>query len=160
MALPLILSGPIVRRVEPSLVAVQVTLNQACTVKLALWQDQIKTGDATDNNLWFRTPAPGVKSIRIGDQLHMCVVAVRLPEAKKLVPERLYSYDLEITPTGQTTKQNFKSLGLLANDPPNADPDGDNTKRLALGYETDLLPCLVLPPNELTALRLVHGSCR
>ncbi|HKG93214.1 MAG TPA: hypothetical protein VKA84_15015 [Gemmatimonadaceae bacterium] len=160
MALPLILSGPILRRVEPNLVAVQVALNQACTVKLSLWENQLKASDAKDTNLWFRTPDPGAKSIRIGDQLHVCVVTVRLPEAKKLVPERLYSYDLELAPTGQTTKQNFKSLGLLANDPVNADPDGDNTKRLALGYEPDLLPCLLLPPNELTALRLVHGSCR
>jgi hypothetical protein len=160
MALPLILSGPILRRVEPNLVAVQVALSQACTVKLSLWENQIKTTDATDTNLWFRTPDPGAKSIRIGDQLHMCVVTARLPEAKKLIPERLYSYDVEITVTGQTAKQNLKSLGLLANDPANADPDGANTKRLALGYEVDLLPCVVLPPNALTDLRLIHGSCR
>lgn len=160
MALPLILSGPILRRVEPSLVAVQVALSQSCTVKLSLWENQIKTSDAKDTNIWFRSPDPGAKSVRIGDQLHMCVVTVRLPEAKTLVPERLYSYDLELTPTGQTTKQNFKSLGLLANDPANADPDGDNTKRLALGYEVDLLPCVVLPPKELTDFRLIHGSCR
>lgn len=160
MPLPLILSGPILRRVEPGLVAVQVALNQACTVKLSLWENQIKASDATDTNLWFRSPDPGTKSVRVGDGLHVCVVTVKLPEAKRLVPERLYSYDLELTPTGQTTKQNFKSLGLLANDPANADPDGDNTKRLALGYETDLLPCVVLPPKELTSLRLIHGSCR
>src|SRR4051812_8752329 len=96
MPLPLILSGPILRRVEPNLVAVQVALSQACTVKLSLWENQIKAGDAKDTNLWFRTPDPGAKSIRIGAQLHMCVVAVRLPEAKKLVAERLYSYDLEL----------------------------------------------------------------
>jgi hypothetical protein len=160
LPLPLILSGPILRRVEPSLVTVQVALNQACTVKLSLWENQIKTTDATDTNIFFKSPDPGVKSIRIGDGLHMCVITAHLPEAKKLVPERLYSYDLELTPTGQTTKQNFKSLGLLANDPPNADPDGANTKRLALGYEVDLLPCVTLPPNALTDLRLIHGSCR
>jgi hypothetical protein len=158
--LPLILSGPILRRVEPKLVAVQVTLSQACTVRLSLWEQQLKTSDATDDNLWFRSPDPGASSIRIGDQLHVCVVTVRLPDAKALVPERLYSYDIELTPQNTTTKQTLKSLGLLANDPANADPDGANTKRLALGYEVDLLPCLALPPTELTDLRVVHGSCR
>jgi hypothetical protein len=160
MALPLILAGPILRRVEPNLVAVQVALSQACTIRLSLWENQIKATDATDASVWFRTPAPGVKSVRIGDQLHLCVATLRLSEAKKLVPERLYSYDLELTAQGTTTKQTFKTLGLLADDPANADPDGDNTKRLALGYEADLLPCVTLPPKELTALRLVHGSCR
>jgi hypothetical protein len=31
----------------------------ACTVKLALWENQIKTGDATDTTIWFKTPIPG-----------------------------------------------------------------------------------------------------
>jgi hypothetical protein len=65
VALPLILSGPILRRVEPSLVAVQVALSEACTVRLSLWENQIKASDATANSVWFRTPDPGVKSIRI-----------------------------------------------------------------------------------------------
>jgi hypothetical protein len=118
--LPLILSGPILRRVEPRLVAVQLALREACTVKLSLWENQLKTSDATDGNLWFRSPDPGAKSIRLGDQLHLCVVTVRLPEAKALVPERLYSYDVELTPQNTTAKQTLKSLGLLANDPANA----------------------------------------
>src|SRR6185503_10420445 len=160
MALPLILSGPILRRVEPNLVAVQVALSQSATIKLALWENRIKTTDAKDTNIWFKTPDPGAKTIRIADSLHLCVVTVRLPDAKKLTPEKLFSYDLEITTTGSTTKQNFKSLGLLANNPLNADPDGDNVKQLALGYETDFLPCVTLSPNELTKLKLIHGSCR
>jgi hypothetical protein len=158
--LPLILSGPILRRVEPKLVAVQVVLSQPCTVRLSLWEGQLKTSDATDDNVWFRSPDPGASSVRVGDQLHVCVVTVRLSDAKALVPERLYSYDVGLTPTGTTVRQNLESLGLLQNDPANADPDGANTKRLALGYEVDLLPCLTLPPKELTDLRVVHGSCR
>ena len=160
MTLPLILSGPILRRVEPSLVAVQVALSQACTVKLSLWENQIKTSDAQDTNIWFRSPDPGAKTIRLGDKLHVILVTLKLPEGKTLVRERLYSYDLEITPDGQTTKQTLKSLGLLNNDPSNADADGDNTKHLALGYEPDLLPSVVLPPKGLEDLRIVHGSCR
>lgn len=160
MALPLVLAGPILRRVEPNLVAVWVALNKACTCKLALWENQIAATDASDSNVWFRSPDPGTKSVRVGDNLHLAVITVRLPEAKKLQPERLYSYDVELVVQGQSAKQNLKSLGLLTHDPANADPNGDNVKRLALGYEVGLLPCLVLPPKELTSLRLAHGSCR
>jgi len=160
MDLPLILAGPILRRVEPNLVAVWLALSAASTVKLSLWENQIEAADAQDDNIWFRGPDPGAKTVRVGDKLHIIVVTLRLPSGKTLVPERLYSYDVEITVDGQTTKQTLKSLNLLKNDPDNANPDGDNTKHLALGYEVDLLPCVVLPPKELEDLRLVHGSCR
>lgn len=160
MELALILAGPILRRVEPNLVAVWVALSEACSVKLSLWENQIEASDAEDSNLWFRSPDPGAKTIRLGDKLHIVVVTLRLPEGKTLVRDRLYSYDLEITPENQSTKQTLNSLGLLDNDPPNADADGDHTKHLALGYEPDLLPCVVLPPKELQDLKIVHGSCR
>jgi hypothetical protein len=159
VALPLVLAGPILRRVEPNLVTVWLALQQASNVRLALWEDQIKASDAQDSNLWFRSPDP-VKSLRVGDSLHVIVVALRLPAGKTLVPERVYSYDIEITPQNQSAKQNLQSLGLLQDDPANADPDGDHTKHLALGYEPNLLPCLVLPPKELKDLKIAHGSCR
>ena len=160
MDLPPVLAGPILRRVEPNLVAVWVALRDASTVKLALYENQIGASDADDINLWFRTPDPGVKTIRIGDKLHLVVVTLRLPSGKTLIPERLYSYNLEIISDGQTEKQTLQTLKLLGNDPPDAGPDGDHTKHLALGYEPELLPCLVLPPKEITDLKLVHGSCR
>ena len=159
MALPLVLAGPILRRVEPNLVSVWLALRDASNLKLALWEGQIKASDAQDGNIWFRSTDP-VKTVRIGDSLHVVVVTLRLPSDKTLVPERLYSYDVEITPQNQSTKQTLKSLGLLTNDPPNADADGDHVKHLALGFEPDLLPCLLLPPNELKDLKIVHGSCR
>jgi hypothetical protein len=148
----------VLRRAET--VAVWVALRDASTVKLALYENQISASDADDINLWFRTPDPGVKTIRIGDKLHLVVVTLRLPSGKTLIPERLYSYNLEIISDGQTEKQTLQTLKLLANDPPDAGPDGDHTKHLALGYEPELLPCLVLPPKEITDLKLVHGSCR
>jgi hypothetical protein len=158
--LPLVLAGPILRRVEPNLVAVWLATSQAGTAKLALWENQIEFSDADEATLFFRGPVSGTKTIRVGEKLHIVVVTARLPSGNTLVPERLYSYDVEITVDGQTASQNLKTLGLLSNDPGNADPDGDHTKHLALGYEPELLPCLLLPPNDLKDLKLVHGSCR
>jgi hypothetical protein len=43
----LILSGPILRRVEPTLVSVQVVLEKPCTVKPSLW-DGLVTDDRAD----------------------------------------------------------------------------------------------------------------
>ena len=125
MALPLVLAGPILRRVEPNLVSVWLALRDASDVKLALWENQIEASDAQDSNIWFRSPDP-FPTLRIGDKLHLVVVTLRLPSGKTLIPERLYSYDVEITPHNQPSTETLQSLGLLANDPPNADPDGDS----------------------------------
>jgi hypothetical protein len=147
------------RRVEPNLVAVWVALQTSSTVKLGLWENRIAAADAKDANIWFRTPH-GAKTVRLGDKLHVVVVTAQLPEGKTLQPEKLYSYDLEITADNQTAKQTLGTLNLLKDDPVNTNPDGDNVRHLALGYETGFLPCLVLPPKELTDLKIVHGSCR
>jgi hypothetical protein len=158
VALPLILAGPILRRVEPNLVAVWVALHEPAGLRLSIWENQVQAADADEASAWFRSPNP-VDTLRVADGLHLAVVTLRLPEGKTLVPERLYSYDLEIARSGGNAER-LESLGLLAHDPPNADPDGEHVKHLALGYEPGLLPCLALPPKALTDLRLVHGSCR
>jgi hypothetical protein len=158
--LPLILSGPVLRRVEKDRVAVWLALHKSSTVRLSLWENQIKASDANDQNVWFRTPEPGVKTVRVGESLHIIVISLKLPPAKELVPERLYSYDVEITAEGDSTRHTLGSLGLLQDNPENADPDGEHVKHLALGFETGLLPCLLLSPKRLEDLNLAHGSCR
>ena len=54
MALPLLLAGPIVRRVEPNLVAVWVAVREPATVKLSIWEGlhdahPTKPGAVADN---------------------------------------------------------------------------------------------------------------
>jgi hypothetical protein len=73
---------------------------------------QLEASDAEDDDIWFRHPYPGVKTIRVGDKLHIVVITLRLPSSKTLVPECLYSYD-GLTPDNQSTKQNLNSLGCL-----------------------------------------------
>jgi hypothetical protein len=46
VSLPLVLAGPILRRVEPNLVAVWIALSSAATVSLTLFQGRVKTGAA------------------------------------------------------------------------------------------------------------------
>ncbi len=147
MDLPLILAGPILRRVEPGLVSVWLALREEATVQLTLWE-----GQATADKPSLLS-GPAAPTLRIGDKLHIIVVALKIPSSQTLLPGRIYSYDVTLqTKSGQT--ENLKSLKLLKDGFINGQP------HLALGYEPDVLPSFALPPAELTDLRIVHGSCR
>lgn len=147
MPLPLILAGPILRRVEPALVSVWVALREQCTVKLSLWEGgQVKSGERTP----LRSgPDPAMPTVRVGNQLHLAVVTLKLPAAQALTPGRIYSYDLTCQTASGT--QTLQSLGLLKDEP---------GKHLALGYETNVLPSFATCPPALNQLKIVHGSCR
>ena len=154
MELPVILAGPLLRRVETNLVSVWVALKEAASsVKLSLWEGGgIKAGEKP---ALVSGPDPAAQTLRIGQQLHVAVVTLKLSADQALQPDRTYSYDLSLqTASGTHT---LKSLGLLRDDPPTP---GLNMKHLALGFEADVLPTFALPPRNLTDLRVVHGSCR
>src|SRR5215211_1255921 len=98
MPFPVMLAGPILRRVEPTLVTVWVALREAGTLELTLWKGLVK--DESSDTL-FRGPDPvpqpedpptgeeiqevknalskSSATIRIGDQLHVGVVTFKLP---------------------------------------------------------------------------------
>jgi hypothetical protein len=147
MLLPFVLAGPILRRVEPNLVSVWVALREPCTLKLALWEGgQIKPGD---RDPLIAGPDPATNTLRVGAQLHIATVALKLPAGKTLRAGQIYSYDLTFqTPAGPQT---LKSLGLLKD---------ELGRHLALGFETDVLPSFAACPPELNQLKIVHGSCR
>ena len=63
MELPLILSGPILRRVEPGLVSVWVALSKACSVQLSLFEGLAKAGDTPK----FSRDTDTSDTIAIGD---------------------------------------------------------------------------------------------
>ncbi|MGZ8159079.1 MAG: hypothetical protein ACXWT1_11475 [Methylobacter sp.] len=159
MPLPLILAGPILRRVEPRLVTVWVALREACTLEIKLWNGLVKDDSGATS---FSGPANleikgalvnSAATIRIGDQLHIGVATFKLPAEKALSPQSLYSYNLTLI-NQAGVEEDLKSLKLLRND------DIDGKPNLCLGYEPNFLPSLSLSPMNLTDLRIVHGSCR
>jgi len=157
MSLPLVLAGPILRRVEPTLVSVWIALDRAASVKLSLWEGRVKAG-AVEPLLESDIAAD---TLRCGDRLHVALALLRIPKEsdKLLKPHVLYSYDLRIA-AGATT-HTLASLGLLKSQP-SANGGGAELTRphLALGYVDDFLPGFSLPPAQLDDLRLVYGSCR
>jgi hypothetical protein len=158
MTLPLILAGPILRRVDPTLAAVWVALSSEAQVRLKVWEGQLTARDAAD-------PAPGGKApfvqseatptLRLGASLHLICLTARIPpeSGKTFRPDTTYCYDLTITIDNDD--HTLKSEGMLE-----SSSDDDGVTHVALGYEPDLLPSFAPPPSELTDLRIVYGSCR
>ncbi|HEX6054141.1 MAG TPA: hypothetical protein VFZ21_32950, partial [Gemmatimonadaceae bacterium] len=150
MSLPLLLAGPILRRVEPTLVSVWVALRERCDVRLKIWEGRAESGRPTPLAESLLTP-----TLRVGAQLHVLAVTVKLPDSGgvSFQPDSLYSYDLEITDSSGT-QHTLDTLHMLE--------DGffDGFARLPLGFEPGLLPSFAPPPSELTNLNLLYGSCR
>jgi hypothetical protein len=148
--LPLLLAGPIVRRVEPTLACVWVALSEPATVTLKIWEGRVTQGSGNVLNTGDPT-----RTVRAGDKLHIALPLIKiLPTSPRLLePGKIYSYDLEIK-TASGTTQNLKSLGLLTT-------GTVNLRRVeALGFEENFLPGFVLPPAEITDLHVIFGSCR
>ena len=108
--LPLLLAGPILRRVEPNLVSVWVALSRAASVTLTLWEGRTKSG-AVDHLI---RSEPASSTLRCGERLHVTVALLRIPaeSQKTLKPGVVYSYDIEITEAGGA-RHTLASLGLL-----------------------------------------------
>ncbi|MGZ3714322.1 MAG: hypothetical protein ACXVA4_02785 [Ktedonobacterales bacterium] len=169
--LPLILAGPIVRRVEPRSVSVWVALTQRCLVTLRIY-----TRDAIGSEL---TPVlSGTRrTVRLGDHLHIAVITAMLPPgAAPLAQQHLYYYDLFFAPQPETSSgasvpdpfaarnqpevpesaPHLHSPGVLSSSSSGATVDDLHQ----LVYPGHPLPGFMLPPDDIGSLRIFHGSCR
>ncbi len=166
--LPLILAGPIVRRVEPTLVCVWVALSKARSIRLTVFEgfQMAGTGPGVFSGGNPRTFG-AANTLPVGDQLHIGVVYAELLPEQALTPGINYSYNVSfgeflagVKPGAQTfpglvnPTADLKTEGLLSDQPIN------NRPNLPLGYEVGVLPGFALPPPQLTDLRILHGSCR
>jgi hypothetical protein len=148
-----LLAGPILRRVEPNLVSVWLALSRDAKVSLAVYEGLVGAGTTSA----FALGRPE-QTWRLGEQLHLALVTVRLPETsgRAFVPDTLYSYDVLILTADET--HTLATLDMLRDAPAATSPDG--MEHVKLGYVDDQLPGFSLPPSELTDLRLLYGSCR
>ena len=169
--LPFMLAGPILRRVEPRLVAVWVALREPRSVLLTIFDGRQQAGTGADIFTGGTPVAAGAATtLRAGAKLHVGVIVAELKEpAQPLQPGRNYSYNVGFGPfegePGSGTDDgvvrpdvavsaDLRSLGLLETKVLNGFP------HLALGYADGELPGFALPPAALTDLRMLHGSCR
>lgn len=161
-SLPLILCGPMPRRVEPRSVTVWVALRAPRRVTLCVYERDEYGG--------LRLRCQGTRhTVRLGDALHIAAVTARVAEdAVPLASATLYYYNLFFADTVEDASsraargvlshtEQLPSLttpGVLVADPTAA----SEVERLV--YSGHPLPAVVLPADELAAVRLLHGSCR
>ncbi len=170
--LPLILCGPIVRRVEPGSVTVWLALKEPRHVMLRVYAPD--DTDAKKNKNALNLCMEGTHAtVRLGDHLHVVAVTARATANEQaLLWGRLYYYDLffrsattapfehESEDEGDDVDeedampQHLASPGILAPEGAAGDP------LQGLVYEGHPLPGFVLPPQDINQLRIVHGSCR
>jgi hypothetical protein len=139
---PLILVGPMVRRVEADAVSVFVVCKHPRTVRLSIYEgtnlDAARLVHEHDDH-----------TVELGRFLHVASVTAR--PTSPLRPGRVYGYNLRLrgaTGSGDggpvAAVTDLRSLGLLDR----------------LGYEHGGLPSFVVPPTRLEDVRIAHGSCR
>ncbi len=156
-ALPLLLAGPILRRVEADLVSVWIATSRSCSVALLLHDaaDVVAVGGADDPRARWESAVQ--RTLQVGANLHVLTVVLdlRTPggnaargSGTTLEPNLVHSYDLRLFEERDPTQaHSLLSLGLLAAPTP-------------LGFDPDELPSFRTCPQELDQLVLVHGSCR
>jgi hypothetical protein len=152
MALPFLLAGPIVRRVEPRLVSVWVATSEACGVGLKVWPGPVTAGPGTGGAVFTaggETASGARETVRVGAGLHIAVVTASTVGNQPLLPGTRFSYNVTFTPADGGEARDLHSLGLLA----------DRPEQPALGYQAGLLPSLATCPATIDDLVLVHGSC-
>ncbi|WP_116995903.1 hypothetical protein [Desertimonas flava] len=162
MELPLILAGPILRRVDPGTVAVWMAFSEPAELELRVWEGRVahdstnpvfvSSADPPDPSA--PPPRPGADAIRVGEHLYLGLVTARIPpaSAKVFLPDRLYSYDVIINAGGEVL--GLGERGMLATRTVNG------VEVPPLGYDDRMLPSFALPPSELEHLRIAYGSCR
>lgn len=161
---PLVLAGPIVRRVEPHLVALWVALKEARSVRLSVFDAPVQAGAETTV---FSEPTPLMsnvtRTIRVGDHLHVAVATTASDDP--LLPGQTYSYNLSFGDgdvESFAATEDLRSLLLLLDHHvgPDDEDDAAGPPHFALGYEQGRLPTFLMSPDNLTDLRIAHGSCR
>ncbi|MEO7351766.1 MAG: hypothetical protein ABIW17_07695 [Marmoricola sp.] len=148
--LTFLLAGPMVRRVEPTLVSVWVVTSTACTVGLHVWPGGVSAGSGTGpvfdpGGEAARGSRP---TLRIGSRFHVAVVTAEVSGNQSLLPGARYSYNVSFAVPGQDP-QDLHSLGLLR----------DRPTQPALGYLAGTLPGFATCPLAIDDLVLLHGSC-
>jgi hypothetical protein len=165
--LPLLLAGPILRRVEPTGVTVWVAYRKPGLVRLAIWEGRKKSsapGFVTDGTPSRFRGSAGTRGL--GGQLHIAVVTATPEAGAQLRPGAIFCYDVTLEDEQQQL-WGLKSFGLLADDPKGAGNvraiggvSPDSPRHLALGYEEDVLPSFASSASFVKDIRLAHASCR
>ncbi|MBE7172624.1 MAG: hypothetical protein INR73_18740 [Williamsia sp.] len=142
--LPLILCGPMLRRVEADRISVWVALKAQRDVVLEIYAGYCSPSGAAFPEKQVLFASSQTPTLRIGEHLHLALLSVETNGP--ITPGSIFSYNLLFFEGAQET-ENLVSLGLLQS------PE-------LLGFKAGQLPSFVAAPEQLEKLRIAHGSCR
>ena len=153
MALPLIIAGPILRRVEPGAVSVWMAFTEEVAMGLDLYDGKEISADDLDTTPKLDVEASTAKTFQFGRRLWIGVVTAK--PTSPLTHGKIYSYNIEFaSPTDTATSGSFKTEGLLKNGKHNG------RKQVPIGYGEGRLPSFVLTDPDPAKLKLAQASCR
>jgi hypothetical protein len=157
---PLLLAGPVLRKVTPTSVSVWVATSQPCVVKIDVYGSAAaltrspgaQTGTVSANLVGSKDRT----TVKVGGSLHIAVVTAGLVGVE---PDTICSYNVTLTVqasgagSGAGGQWDLGGLKLLDLGDPSDDYQG------GLGYAEGRLPSFPTPPADVVSLRLYHGSC-
>jgi hypothetical protein len=146
---PLLLVGPMVRRVTRTDAWVFIATKEPCTARLYVGAGPAETGAAA-------SAQPQVDLRSIGEHLHVGLLHASLPDPE---PDKVYGYDVELR-LGDGTIYTLESMELLGDTAETPQPSTTVERHVPLGYTPGMLPSFVTPPASPLDLRLAHASCR
>jgi len=132
-SLPLIIAGPLVRKVEPDAVTIWVALKAENEKKITLEIFEDNNGNAGELLL----SAKDVSPVKLGASLFIAAATAKPTGSKKLEYGKSYLYNLKFEAAGD-----LKSLTS------------------GLTYPGYSLPSFMLPPLDVNKIHIIHSSCR
>jgi hypothetical protein len=149
LSTPVILSGPILRRVEPERVCIWIATSKPATVKAHIY----RLRDLKNNNSSNIAISVGTtKTLRLGEMLHVALV-IALPisanKIERFPADEILAYDIEIFDDNCSRVTRLNDLGLLS--------DESSIAYNQLGIP---LPAFLLARNDNASSSILHGSCR
>jgi hypothetical protein len=157
---PLLLAGPILRKVTASSASVWVATSQSCNVQLNIYEQAAfahLTGEQVAAVSGTVTGTSSRATVKVGAALHVAVVTAPIGGVP---PDTVCSYDivLQVLEPGPLVhpfsgQWNLGGLKLLDLGEPAADYHG------GLGFTEGRLPSFLSPPADYVDLRILQGSC-
>jgi hypothetical protein len=140
---PLLLCGPVLRRVTSSAVTVWLVTRESATVTLTVYSGKNGAAQVLPP---LTAPVAQASTTAIGTNFHVVAITARGPD-KTLSEGNLYTYNLAFKFANSGSKAFNEAAGVTA-------------ALAEFAYDGFTLPSFVLPPTDLEKLRIMHGSCR
>jgi hypothetical protein len=147
LSVPIILSGPILRRVEPARVCIWFATSKPATVKAYIY----RLSDLRNNN----DAAIGLgttTTVRLGQMLYVALVIASPINSNKInrfPADKILAYDIEVFLDNSNRGMRLNDLRLLSGE-----------MSIAYNQIGIPLPTFLLSGNDYTPSTILHGSCR